>query len=219
VRPLALHAAASRALPAGAELAGRHRATGATHMEVLRVPIVGIVACLIQQVLLGTRPLAPSVATRSVMNPFVSAFVGILPVDDTLSEPTWHKVVAWSDSDWHCRGDRDLARERDSCAPHATPVPWTGSAATLRARGHLPGRSHAKPHSPYSRPRARARRPSGSRGASLAIACANQVGIAKAVRLGAVPGGRLARSRAIRLVRTGSDSVPVTPGATPTFNA
>jgi drug/metabolite transporter (DMT)-like permease len=55
----------------------------------------GIAAFLVQQVSLGTGRLAPSVATTSVMNPIVSVFAGVLLLDETLSEPTWHKVVAW----------------------------------------------------------------------------------------------------------------------------
>ena len=55
----------------------------------------GIAAFLVQQVSLGTGRLAPSVATTSVMNPIVSVFAGILLLDETLSEPTWHKVAAW----------------------------------------------------------------------------------------------------------------------------
>ena len=55
----------------------------------------GIIAFVVQQVSLGTGRLAPSVATTSVMNPIVSVLIGIVLLDETLSEPTWHKVVAW----------------------------------------------------------------------------------------------------------------------------
>jgi drug/metabolite transporter (DMT)-like permease len=66
-----------------------------TSWELYAFAIAGILAFLIQQVSLGTGRLAPSVATTSVMNPIVSVIIGILLLDETLSEPTWHKVVAW----------------------------------------------------------------------------------------------------------------------------
>jgi drug/metabolite transporter (DMT)-like permease len=55
----------------------------------------GIVAFLIQQVSLGTGWLAPSVATTSVMNPIVSVIIGIVLLNETLSDPRWHKILAW----------------------------------------------------------------------------------------------------------------------------
>jgi drug/metabolite transporter (DMT)-like permease len=66
-----------------------------TSWEFYAFALAGIAAFVVQQVSLGTGRLAPSVATTSVMNPVVSVIVGILLLEETLSEPTWHKVLAW----------------------------------------------------------------------------------------------------------------------------
>jgi drug/metabolite transporter (DMT)-like permease len=66
-----------------------------TTWELYAFALAGVAAFVIQQVSLGTGRLAPSVATTSVMNPIVSVVIGIVLLDETLSEPTWHKVVAW----------------------------------------------------------------------------------------------------------------------------
>jgi drug/metabolite transporter (DMT)-like permease len=63
--------------------------------ELYAFVLAGILAFVIQQVSLGTGRLAPSVAMTSVANPVVSVVIGILLLDETLSDPTWHKVVAW----------------------------------------------------------------------------------------------------------------------------
>jgi drug/metabolite transporter (DMT)-like permease len=55
----------------------------------------GITAFVVQQVSLATGQLAASVATVSVCNPLVSIAIGILLLQETLAEPTWHKVVAY----------------------------------------------------------------------------------------------------------------------------
>ena len=39
--------------------------------------------------------LATSVATVSVSNPVVSVIIGIVLYEETLSDPAWHKLVAW----------------------------------------------------------------------------------------------------------------------------
>jgi drug/metabolite transporter (DMT)-like permease len=55
----------------------------------------GLIAFVVQQVSLATGHLAASVATVSVCNPIVSIVIGILVLDETLADPTWHKVVAY----------------------------------------------------------------------------------------------------------------------------
>ena len=55
----------------------------------------GILAFVVQQISLATGELASSVATVSVCNPIVSIFIGILVLQETLSDPTWHKVLAY----------------------------------------------------------------------------------------------------------------------------
>ena len=47
-----------------------------------------------QQVSLGTGRLAPSVATVSVANPIVGILIGVLLLDERLSRPGWHILLA-----------------------------------------------------------------------------------------------------------------------------
>jgi drug/metabolite transporter (DMT)-like permease len=66
-----------------------------TDWEFYAFAAAGVIAFVVQQVSLATGHLAASVATVSVCNPLVSIVIGILLLDETLSEPTWHKVVAY----------------------------------------------------------------------------------------------------------------------------
>ncbi len=63
--------------------------------EIYACGLAGIAAFVVQQVSLGTGRLAPSVATTSVLNPVLSVFIGVALLEETLSLPVWHKVVAW----------------------------------------------------------------------------------------------------------------------------
>jgi len=63
--------------------------------EIYVCGLAGIVAFVVQQVSLGTGRLAPSVATTSVVNPVLSVLIGIVLLEETLSLPVWHKIVAW----------------------------------------------------------------------------------------------------------------------------
>jgi len=63
--------------------------------EIYVCGLAGIVAFIVQQVSLGTGRLAPSVATTSVVNPVLSVLIGIVLLEETLSLPVWHKIVAW----------------------------------------------------------------------------------------------------------------------------
>jgi uncharacterized membrane protein len=49
---------------------------------------------VLQQVSLGTGRLAPAVATLSVASPVVGVLIGIVLLEERLSRPTWHVVVA-----------------------------------------------------------------------------------------------------------------------------
>jgi drug/metabolite transporter (DMT)-like permease len=49
---------------------------------------------VLQQVSLGTGRLAPSVATVSVANPTVGILIGTLLLDERLSRPGWHILLA-----------------------------------------------------------------------------------------------------------------------------
>ena len=66
-----------------------------TSWEFVAFAAAGILAFVIQQVSLATGQLAASVATVSVCNPLVSIVIGILLLEETLADPTWHKVVAY----------------------------------------------------------------------------------------------------------------------------
>jgi len=65
-----------------------------SHWECYALALAGVGGFVLQQVSLGTGRLAPSVATVSVANPVVGILIGILLLDERLSRPTWHVVVA-----------------------------------------------------------------------------------------------------------------------------
>ena len=65
-----------------------------SHWECYALAIAGILGFVLQQVSLGTGRLAPSVATVSVANPVVGILIGILLLDERLSRPAWHVVLA-----------------------------------------------------------------------------------------------------------------------------
>jgi drug/metabolite transporter (DMT)-like permease len=65
-----------------------------THWEPYALAIAGIIGFVLQQVSLGTGKLAPSVATVSVANPVVGILLGIVLLEERLSRPAWHVVVA-----------------------------------------------------------------------------------------------------------------------------
>ncbi len=65
-----------------------------SHWEAYALAIAGVLGFVLQQVSLGTGRLAPSVATVSVANPVVGILIGILLLDERLSRPAWHVVVA-----------------------------------------------------------------------------------------------------------------------------
>ncbi len=65
-----------------------------SHWECYALAVAGVLGFLLQQVSLGTGRLAPSVATVSVANPLVGILLGILLLDERLSRPGWHIVIA-----------------------------------------------------------------------------------------------------------------------------
>ena len=66
-----------------------------SHWECYALAIAGVGGFVLQQVSLGTGRLAPSVATVSVANPLVGIVLGIVLLDERLSRPAWHVVVAF----------------------------------------------------------------------------------------------------------------------------
>ena len=65
-----------------------------THWEPYVLAIAGVLGFVLQQVSLGTGRLAPSVATVSVANPIVGILLGTLLLQERLSRPAWHVLVA-----------------------------------------------------------------------------------------------------------------------------
>jgi drug/metabolite transporter (DMT)-like permease len=65
-----------------------------SHWECYALALAGVGGFVLQQVSLGTGRLAPSVATVSVANPVVGILIGILLLDERLSRPAWHVLVA-----------------------------------------------------------------------------------------------------------------------------
>jgi drug/metabolite transporter (DMT)-like permease len=65
-----------------------------SHWELYALAVAGILGFVLQQVSLGTGRLAPSVATVSVANPVVGIAIGVILLDERLSRPAWHVVVA-----------------------------------------------------------------------------------------------------------------------------
>jgi len=73
-----------------------HQSVGTmlSHWECYALAVAGIGGFVLQQVSLGTGRLAPSVATVSVANPVVGILIGVILLDERLSRPPWHVVVA-----------------------------------------------------------------------------------------------------------------------------
>ena len=65
-----------------------------SHWQCYALAVAGVLGFVLQQVSLGTGRLAPSVATVSVANPLVGILIGIFLLDERLSRPGWHILVA-----------------------------------------------------------------------------------------------------------------------------
>jgi drug/metabolite transporter (DMT)-like permease len=65
-----------------------------SHWECYALAVAGVLGFVVQQVALGTGRLAPAVATVSVANPVVAVLIGIVVLDERLSRPAWHVLVA-----------------------------------------------------------------------------------------------------------------------------
>jgi drug/metabolite transporter (DMT)-like permease len=65
-----------------------------SHWEPYVLAFAGILGFVLQQISLGTGRLAPSVATVSTVNPFVSILIGTFLLDERLSRPPWHVALA-----------------------------------------------------------------------------------------------------------------------------
>ena len=96
-----------------------------------RARVAGVLGFVLQQVSLGTGRLAPSVATVSVANPVVGILLGLILLDERLSRPAWHIVVAVAgcSSPW-----RAPSSSRSRGSPAARPT---------RRRARCPGTATA----------------------------------------------------------------------------
>ena len=65
-----------------------------SHWEPYALAIAGVLGFVLQQVSLATGKLAPSVASETVGHPIVSILLGIVLLDERLSRPAWHVLVA-----------------------------------------------------------------------------------------------------------------------------
>jgi len=65
-----------------------------TDWQLYALAVAGALGFVLQQVSLATGRLAPSVATVAVANPVVSVLLAVILLQERLSRPTWHVVVA-----------------------------------------------------------------------------------------------------------------------------
>ncbi len=101
-----------------------------SHWEPYALAVAGVLGFVIQQVSLGTGKLAPSVATVSVANPVVGVLLGIVLLDERLSRPAWHVVVACVGLGVALAGAILISLARDSREPER-PAVTVADAATV----------------------------------------------------------------------------------------
>jgi drug/metabolite transporter (DMT)-like permease len=93
--------------------------------------VAGVLGFVLQQVSLGTGRLAPSVATVSVANPVVGILLGTLLLDERLSRPVWHVVVACIGLGLALAGAVVISMAREVRADATVPVARAGDAAAV----------------------------------------------------------------------------------------
>jgi drug/metabolite transporter (DMT)-like permease len=94
-----------------------------THWEPYALAVAGVLGFVLQQVSLGTGRLAPSVATVSVANPVVGIVLGIVLLDERLSRPAWHVVVACIGLGLALVGAVAISLAREAGRPERPPAP------------------------------------------------------------------------------------------------
>jgi drug/metabolite transporter (DMT)-like permease len=100
-----------------------------SHWEAYALAIAGVLGFVLQQVSLGTGRLAPSVATVSVANPLVGIAIGTVLLEERLSRPTWHVVVAICGLGLALAGAVAISLAREEAKGTAAPATPDGSAA------------------------------------------------------------------------------------------
>jgi drug/metabolite transporter (DMT)-like permease len=96
-----------------------------THWEGYALAVAGVLGFVLQQVSLGTGRLAPSVATVSVANPVVGILLGTLLLEERLSRPAWHVVVACIGLGLALAGAVVISIAREGGERRPEPVPAT----------------------------------------------------------------------------------------------
>jgi drug/metabolite transporter (DMT)-like permease len=93
-----------------------------SHWEPYALAVAGVLGFVLQQVSLGTGRLAPSVATVSVANPVVGIALGTLLLDERLSRPAWHVLVACVGLGLALAGAVVISIAREARSDEAVPV-------------------------------------------------------------------------------------------------
>ena len=93
-----------------------------SHWECYALSVAGVLGFVLQQVSLGTGRLAPSVATVSVANPLVGILIGVLLLDERLSRPAWHILVAVAGLTLALVGAIVISLTRETAKREASPV-------------------------------------------------------------------------------------------------
>jgi len=95
------------------------------HWQGYALALAGVLGFVLQQVSLGTGRLAPSVATVSVANPVVGILLGTILLEERLSRPAWHVVVACIGLGLALAGAVVISIAREGGERRPEPVPAT----------------------------------------------------------------------------------------------
>ena len=99
-----------------------------TDWQLYALAVAGGLGFVLQQISLGTGRLAPSVATVSVANPIVSVLLAVILLQERLSRPAWHVVVALIGLGLALAGAVVISLAREAAKkpePELEPVPST----------------------------------------------------------------------------------------------
>ena len=124
-----------------------------SHWECYALAVAGVLGFVVQQVSLGTGRLAPSVATVSVANPIVAILIGIVLLDERLSRPAWHVLVAVAGLGLTFVGAVVISLAREVARPDRVASMGASAEAGLAAMaecgaGHSGQRALLRPESP-----------------------------------------------------------------------
>jgi drug/metabolite transporter (DMT)-like permease len=100
-----------------------------SNWEPYALAVAGVLGFVLQQVSLATGRLAPSVATVSVANPVVGILLGVILLDERLSRPAWHVLVACIGLGLALAGAVAIAMARQAAGEPDRPVAPVSDAA------------------------------------------------------------------------------------------